>query len=105
MGRADTTSVSVYHDRAEADDGLLHFGKSKDHRPDLRQYVQALGTLDPAGIPLVSETLNGNAGDPPMYLPVWRRMVKVIGHTEWLFVGDSKLHSAQNLAGRIGPSV
>jgi transposase len=98
VGRADTTSVSVYHDRAEGDDGLLRFGKSKDHRPDLRQYVQALGTLDPAGIPLVSETLKGNAGDPPMYLPVWRRMVKVIGHPDWLFVGDSKLHSAQNIA-------
>jgi transposase len=98
VGRADTTSVSVYHERAEATDGLLRFGKSKDHRPDLRQYVQALGTLDPAGVPLVSETLDGNASDPPMYLPVWRRMVKVIGHTDWLFVGDSKLHSAQNIA-------
>jgi len=100
VGRADTTSVSVYHDRAEADDGLLRFGKSKDHRPDLRHAsrVQALGTLDPAGIPLVSETLKGNAGDPPMYLPVWRRMVRVIGHPDWLFVGDSKLHSAQNIA-------
>jgi transposase len=98
VGRADTTSISVYHERAEGADGLLQFGKSKDHRPDLRQYVQALGTLDPAGIPLVSETVDGNAGDPPMYLPVWRRMVKVIGHTDWLFVGDSKLHSAQNIA-------
>jgi transposase len=98
VGRADTTSVSVYHARPDGAEGLLQFGKSKDHRPDLRQYVQALGTLDPAGIPLVSETLDGNAGDPPMYLPVWRRMVKVIGHTDWLFVGDSKLHSAQNIA-------
>ncbi len=35
VGRADTTSVSVYHDRAEGADGLLQFGKSKDHRPDL----------------------------------------------------------------------
>jgi len=98
VGRADTTSVSVYHERADGADGLLQFGKSKDHRPDLRQYLQALGTLDPAGLPLVSETLDGNAGDPPMYLPVWRRMVKVIGHADWLFVGDSKLHSAQNIA-------
>jgi transposase len=98
VGRADTTSVSVYHERAEEAEGLLQFGKSKDHRPDLRQYVQALGTLDPAGLPLVSETLAGNFGDPQMYLPVWRRMVKVIGHSDWLFVGDSKLHSAQNLA-------
>jgi len=98
VGRADTTTVSVYHERAEGAEGLLQFGKSKDRRPDLRQYVQALGTLDPAGVPLVSETLDGNAGDPPIYLPVWRRMVKVIGHTDWLFVGDSKLHSAQNIA-------
>jgi transposase len=98
VGRADTTSVSVYHERPDEVPGLLQFGKSKDHRPDLRQYVQALGTLDPAGLPLVSETLDGNAADPPIYLPVWRRMVKVIGHADWLFVGDSKLHSAQNLA-------
>jgi transposase len=98
VGRADTTSVSVYHARPDDAEGLLQFGKSKDHRPDLRQYVQALGTLDPAGVPLVSETLDGNASDPPMYLPVWRRMVKVIGYTDWLFVGDSKLHSAQNIA-------
>lgn len=98
VGRADTTTVSVYHERAEGAEGLLRFGKSKDRRPDLRQYMQALGTLDPAGIPLVSETLDGNFGDPPVYLPVWRRMVKVIGHTDWLFVGDSKLHSAQNIA-------
>lgn len=98
VGRADTTSVSVYHERAEGAAGLLQFGKSKDRRPDLRQYVQALGTLDPAGVPLVSETLDGNFGDPQMYLPVWHRMVKVIGHTDWLFVGDSKLHSAQNIA-------
>jgi transposase len=98
VGRADTTSVSVYHARPDGGEGLLQFGKSKDHRPDLRQYVQALGTLDPAGIPLVSETLDGNAGDPPIYRPVWRRMVQVIGHTDWLFVGDSKLHSAQNIA-------
>jgi transposase len=98
VGRADTTTVSVYHERAEGAEGLLQFGKSKDHRPDLRQYVQALGTLDPAGVPLVSETLDGNFGDPQMYLPVWRRMVKVIGHPDWLFVGDSKLHSARNIA-------
>lgn len=98
VGRADSTSVSVYHDRAADSEGLLQFGHSKDHRPDLRQYVQALGTLDPAGLPLISETLAGNQADPPLYVPIWRRMVQVIGHTQWLFVGDSKLHSAQNLA-------
>ncbi len=97
VGRADTTTVSVYHDR-EATEGLLAFGKSKDHRPDLRQFVEALGTLDPAGVPLATSTLPGNQADDPIYWPIWQRMVRIIGHPDWLFVGDSKLHSAETLA-------
>jgi transposase len=36
VGRADSTSVSVYHERAADSEGLVQFGHSKDHRPDLR---------------------------------------------------------------------
>lgn len=97
MGRADTTSVSVYHEQ-EGEEGLLKFGKSKDRRPDLRQFIQALGTLDPAGIPLTTSTLPGNQADDPTYWPTWQRMTRIIGRPDWLFVGDSKLHSAENLA-------
>ena len=97
VGRADTTTVSVYHDR-EGREGLLAFGHSKDHRPDLRQFVEVLGTLDPAGVPLVSSTLPGNQADDRVYWPTWQRMERIIGHPDWLFVGDSKLHSAENLA-------
>ena len=96
-GRADTTTVSVSHDR-DAADGLLAFGKSKDHRPDLRQLVEALGTLDPAGVPLVTGTLPGNQADDPIYWPIWQRMERIIGHPDWLFVGDSKWRRAENLA-------
>lgn len=97
VGRADTTTVSVYHDR-DAPEGLLAFGKSKDHRPDLRQFVEALGTLDPAGVPLATSTLPGNHADDRVYWPLWQRMTHLLGHPDWLFVGDSKLHSAENLA-------
>lgn len=96
-GRADTTSVSVYHGQ-EGEESLLRLGKSKDHRPDLRQFIQALGTLDPAGIPLTTSTLPGNQADDPTYWPTWERMTRIIGRPDWLFVGDSKLHSAENLA-------
>jgi transposase len=68
VGRADTTSVSVYHN-GQASEGLLAFGYSKDHRPDLRQFVEVLGTLDPAGVPLVSSTLPGNQADDRVYWP------------------------------------
>jgi transposase len=97
VGRADTTSVSVYHN-GEASEGLLAVGHSKDHRPDLRQFGQSLGTLDPAGIPLVTSPLPGNQADAPLYWPTWQRMERISGHPQWLFVGDSKLPSAETLA-------
>jgi hypothetical protein len=37
----------------------LQFGYSKNHHPDWRQSRQLLGPLDPAGVPLVSDTLGG----------------------------------------------
>ena len=90
--RIDTSTFSLHHGE-QAPDGqpysLLRLGTSKDQRPDLRQFVPALGTqsaravrtdsvrparaLDPAGVPLVSVMLRGNQNDSPVYLPVWRR--------------------------------
>ncbi len=99
MARIDTTSFSVHH-AATGPDGkpysLLRFGKSKDHRPDLRQFVQALGTLDPAGLPLVSAMLRGSQNDSPVYLPIWRQMVEILGRADFVLVGDCKLSSLGN---------
>lgn len=89
--RIDTTTVSVYHHPTGA--SLLDFGQSKDHRPDLRQFKEILGTLDPVGIPLCSATVAGHCADDPLYLPVWQRLVKVIGHSAFLTVGDCKMAS------------
>jgi transposase len=94
--RIDTTTVSVYH---QPDSGtLIDYGQSKDHRPDLRQFKEVLSTLDPVGIPLCSATVAGHCADDPLYLPVWRRMVKVIGRADFLVVGDCKLASLANRA-------
>jgi transposase len=98
-GRIDTSTFSVHHSERDPDGrlySLLRFGKSKDRRPDLRQFVQALGTLDPAGVPLVSVMLRGNQADSPVYLPVWRQMVDIIGRPDFLLVGDCKLSSLDN---------
>ena len=90
--RYDTTSFSVYHAAPEAgqEQGLLRFGHSKDHRADLVQFKQGLGSLDPAGVPLLTNTVAGHAADDPLYLPAWREMVKTIGHTHFLYVADCK---------------
>lgn len=91
VARYDTTSFNVHHARSAQDpDGLLRFGHSKDHRPDLLQFKQGLGTLDPAGIPLYSNTLSGNTADDICYVPAWRELARTIGHTGFLYVADCK---------------
>ena len=76
--------------RRTGKNGILEFGHSKNHRSDLLQFKQGLATLDPAGIPLLSETLSGNRAGDPCYLPAWRRMVKTIGKPDFLFIADCK---------------
>lgn len=91
--RYDTTSFSVHHapdEQGQAAQGWLAFGHSKDHRPDLLQFKQGLGTLDPAGVPLYTAMVAGNGADDPLYVPAWREMKKTIGHSHFLFIADSK---------------
>jgi len=49
-----------------------------------------VATLDPAGVPILSETLPGNRADDPCYFPAWQRMVKTIGNPDFLFIADCK---------------
>jgi transposase len=95
--RIDTTTVSVHH-QPETEDGLMKFGRSKDHRPDLRQFKAVLGTLDPVGVPLATAVVSGEQADDPQYVPTWKRLVDVIGHPDFLMVGDCKLASLANRA-------
>lgn len=90
IGRYDTTTFNVYHVSNEVNEALLRFGHSKNHRPDLLQFKQGLGTLDPAGIPLVTHTVSGNTADDPLYVPAWRELCAVMGHREFLFIADCK---------------
>ena len=94
--RIDTTTVNVYH-HPEAG-SILDYGVSKDHRPDLRQFKEVLSTLDPVGIPLCSAMVAGHCADDPLYVPIWHRMVEVIGRADFLVVGDCKLASLANRA-------
>jgi transposase len=93
FARYDTTSFNVYHDVEDAKKGILQFGHSKDHRWDLLQFKQGLGTLDPVGVPIMSETFAGNRADDICYVPAWRRMARIIGNPDFLFIADCKAAS------------
>jgi transposase len=87
--RLDTTSASGYWEVTE--DGLFQFGHSKDHRPDLPQIKVMLATLDPLGLPLVTQVVAGAKADDPLYIPAIEQVRMGVGRRGLLYVGDCKL--------------
>lgn len=102
VARYDTTSFSVHHavpEPGEAAKELLRFGHSKDNQPSLLQFKQGLGTLDPAGVPLLTQTLSGEVADDKLYFPAWQQMGVTLKRTDFLFVADCKAASLETRAG------
>ena len=87
--RLDSTTASSFG--SVTADGLLQFGHSKDHRPDLPQLKIQLSTLDPLGLPLTATVVKGNCADDPLYVPEIDRVRETLKKHGVLFVGDSKM--------------
>jgi len=94
--RIDTTTAKSY---AEAEEqGLLQYGYSKDHRPDLPQLKIVLATLDPYGMPLATEVLSGEHADDPVYEPIIARIREGLKKVGMLYIGDCKIGSLETRA-------
>jgi transposase len=91
--RTDTTTFVLYHGEGGT---LARFGHSKDRRPDLRQFKVVLSTLDPLGLPLLTEALAGNVADDGVYVRAWERMSAVLGGPDFVLVADCKFSSLAN---------
>ncbi|MBV8096504.1 MAG: IS1634 family transposase [Acetobacteraceae bacterium] len=89
----DTTSLMFY---GAGGDSLGQRGKSKDHRPDLKQVVVGV-VLDEAGRPICSETWPGNAADVKALLPVVRRLRERLGISRMCVVADRGMISAETI--------
>jgi len=95
IARIDTTTASSYGQVTAG--GLIQFGHSKDHRPDLGQVKIASVTLDPLGVPLVTMTVSGEQADDVLYIPVIEEARKSLGGKKrMLYVGDSKMGAFAN---------
>jgi transposase len=94
--RLDSTTASGYVSVTE--DGLFQFGHSKDHRPDLPQVKVMQSTLDPFGMPLVTQVVSGEKADDRLYIPAIQQVRQGLKKRGVLYVGDSKLMSLANRA-------
>jgi transposase len=94
--RIDSTTASGYWRVDE--DGMFQLGYSKDKRPDLPQVKVNMSTLDPLGMPLVTQILPGNAADDPLYIPAINEIKKSFDCNGLLFVGDCKMSAINTRA-------
>ena len=90
----DTTSIYF---EGEGGDEIGQYGKSKDHRPDLRQMVVGL-VLDIHGWPLCCELWPGNTADVTALLPVVNRLRQRFRVRRVTIVADRGMISAATIA-------
>ena len=96
----DTTSVSV-QGAYESEDGVLNLkrGYSKDHRPDLKQFLMGLG-VTPDSIPVIAQVRDGNTADVTWngdIITLLRKRLELDKAHPLIYVADSKLVSKTNL--------
>ncbi len=106
-GHFDTTSVSVWGDydvcQEENNGSILNitYGHSKDHRPDLKQFLISMLCVD-RGIPILGKTEDGNASDKNVNNEVLTNISKhmaAYGLEEGAFtyIADSAMITEKNL--------
>ena len=102
----DSTSVRLTGDYRSADGrsrggkptASVTFGYSKDRRPDLRQLVWILTVSADGAVPIAHRVESGNTVDDPTHVPTWDELVRLVGHSDFLYVADCKLASRDAMA-------
>jgi transposase len=87
--RLDSTTAYGYHTPTE--DGVMQFGHSKDHRPDLPQLKLMAAGIEPSGHLLACDVWSGQSADDPLYQPLIARVRQMLGRTGLLYTGDCKM--------------
>ncbi len=89
----DTTSIYF---EGEGGEEIGVYGKSKDHRPDLRQMVVGV-VLDNKGHPICCELWQGNTTDVKTLLPVVERLQQRFGIRRICIVADRGMISKKTI--------
>lgn len=76
----------------------ITWGHNKDHRPDLKQLVYILTLSDDGGVPVHFRAASGNTTDDRTHIETWELLCELAGRRDFLYVADSKLATANNMA-------
>lgn len=103
INRLDTTSVYVHGEYTKETQCPMEitYGHSKDHRPDLKQFVLSLVVNGPASIPTWYEALSGNSSDSKSFhetiasVRAFEKQIDISTKGKW--IADSKLYVKEKL--------
>jgi transposase len=100
----DTTTVTVsgaYRDQRppETTDRppRIAFGFNKDHRPDLKQLLYSVTVSADGAVPVHCKIYDGNTTDDQVHVETWSFLCALVGHSDFLYVADSKLCTRDNM--------
>src|SRR5256714_6775537 len=97
----DTTSFALtgaYVPETDAQAIAITHGYSKDHRPDLKQAVLELMVAQDGGVPLMSQSWDGNASDAVVFKKRCEALLTQFkaSETPRYLIADAKLYTAAN---------
>jgi transposase len=95
----DSTSIKAFgRYPGKTTTGLeLKKGKSKDHRPDLKQLIFSLSIAGDGAVPVHYKCYSGNVTDDTTHIETWNSLLKITGCPDFLYVADSKLCTDEQL--------
>ena len=96
----DSTTVKAFGKIAgKTRTGLeLKRGKSKDHRPDLKQLVFSLSISSDGAVPVHQKSYPGNRSDDKTHIETWNIIREITSDPGFLYVADSKLCTDEQLS-------
>ena len=87
--RLDSTTANGHWSGTE--DGLVQFGHSQDHRPDLPQVQILVSAWEPLGRPVATDVVPGQRAEDPLDIPAIARVQESLGRRGLLSVGDGQM--------------
>jgi len=95
----DSTTVTFYGIYENANGGRkrgkrtlkITRGHNKDHRPDLKQLLWTLTVTADGAVPIHYRVSDGNTTDDTVHIDTWKTLRELVGHSNFLYVADSKL--------------
>lgn len=96
----DSTTVKAYGKiPGKTKTGMeLKRGKSKDHRPDLKQLVYCLTVSADGFVPVHYKAYPGNTTDDTTHIETWETIRNLHGRDDFLYVADCKVCTDKQLS-------